>query len=58
MFVLCLQAFDKGVRNGKMPSRLRGQFYGRVFAWLGLAVILGVAVWYFDEALFDRLSQM
>jgi hypothetical protein len=28
--VLCLQAFDKGVRDGRMPSRVRGQFYGRV----------------------------
>lgn len=56
--VLCLHAFDTGIRNGKMPSKVRGQFYGRVIGWVCVALALGGAVWYFDEVLFDRLGQI
>jgi hypothetical protein len=56
--VLCPQAFDKGIRDGRMPSKARGQFYGRVVGWVCVVLVLGGAVWYFDEALFDRLGQI
>ena len=58
VIVLCLQAFDKGIRIGRMPSKVRGQFYGRVIGWFCVALVLGGVVWYFDEALFDRLGQI
>ena len=56
VIVLCLGAFDRAIHGGRMPSKAKGQFYGRVIGWLCLAVVIVGVVWYFNEALFEKLS--
>ena len=58
VIVLSLQAFDKGIRNEKMPSKVRSQLYGRVMGWFLLAGLIAGAIWYFDEFLFERVSRV
>jgi len=58
VIVLSLQSFDKGIRNGKMPSKARSRLVGLVMGWCLAAVILAGAAWYFDEFLFERVGRL
>lgn len=58
VIVLCLAAFDRAIQGGRMPSKARGQFYGRVIGWICLMLVIVGIAWYFDTALFEKISQI